>query len=114
MQSRPRILSGKTVMVVTGMGKMYITINEVDGKPFEVFATIGKSGKSIQAKAEAIGRLVSLNLRSGVSVKDVIRQTEGIAGDKPHNDGALLILSIPDAIAKVLKELYVSQGKDGD
>ena len=113
MDQRPRILDGKTVVVLTGMGKVYITVNEVDGKPFEVFATAGKCGKSVQAKAEAIGRLVSLNLRSGVDVKDIVRQMEGIAGDKPMNDTDLgLVQSIPDAIAKILKELYVTPVKE--
>ena len=105
---RPRITEGHTVVVRTGMGKIYITVNEVGGKPFEVFVTAGKSGKSVQAKAEAIGRLVSLNLRSGTDVLDIIKQLGGIAGDKTMNDTHLgLVLSIPDAIAKILKELYV-------
>ncbi len=66
VQDRPETLQGFTTKVVTGMGNLYVTVTEMDGKPFEVFATIGKSGKSTMAKTEAIGRLVSLALRSGV------------------------------------------------
>lgn len=108
---RPRILKGQTIRVKTGLGKLYITINELDGKPFEIFAVAGKSGKSVQAKTEAIGRLISLCFRNGVDVKNIVKQLEGITGDAPAQDGDLetqdkLILSIPDAIAKILKELY--------
>ena len=86
---------------------MYLTVNEVDGKPFEVFATIGKSGRSITAKAEAIGRLVSLALRSGVHVRDVVAQIKGIGGEHPVFRGKGLLLSIPDAIAWVLEQRYL-------
>ncbi len=86
---------------------MYLTVNEVDGKPFEVFATIGKSGRSITAKAEAIGRLVSLALRSGVHVRDVVAQIKGIGGEHPVFRGKGLLLSIPDAIAWVLEKRYL-------
>ena len=111
MQKRPRILQGKTVVIKTGLGKVYITVNELDGKPFEVFAIAGKSGKSIQAKTEAIGRLVSLNLRNDIPVEDIIKQLKDIGDDIPVQDGLLptqdkLVKSIPDAIAIILKEFY--------
>ena len=70
-------------MIKTGLGKLYVTINELNGKPFEVFATIGKSGKSTMAKTEAIGRLISLALRSGIDVKRIVKQLEGIGGEYP-------------------------------
>ena len=56
------------------MGNLYVTVTEMDGKPFEVFATIGKSGKSTMAKTEAIGRLVSLALRSGITPDKIVEQ----------------------------------------
>ena len=38
---------------------MYVTINQdVDGKVFEVFTSIGKAGGCAQSQAEAIGRLI--------------------------------------------------------
>ena len=92
---------------------MYLTVNEVDGQPFEVFATIGKSGRSITAKAEAIGRLVSLALRSGVAVRDVVAQIKGIGGEHPVFRGKGLLLSIPDAIAWVLEKRYLKDERLG-
>ena len=104
--TRPRSLTGSTIRIKTGLGNLYITVNEFEGNPFEVFAIIGKSGKSIQAKAEAIGRLVSLNLRNEVSVEKIIDQLKDIAGDSTTFDEGVKIKSIPDGIAKILEELY--------
>lgn len=107
VRKRPDIVHGFTQKVQTGLGAMYLTVNEVDGKPFEVFATIGKSGRSITAKAEAIGRLVSLALRSGVAVGDIVAQIKGIGGEHPVFREKGLLLSIPDAIAWVLEKHYL-------
>ena len=107
VRKRPDEVQGFTRKVQTGLGAMYLTVNEVDGRPFEVFATIGKSGRSITAKAEAIGRLVSLALRSGVHVRDVVAQIKGIGGEHPVFRGKGLLLSIPDAIAWVLEQRYL-------
>ncbi len=107
VRKRPDLTRGFTQKVQTGLGAMYLTVNEVDGEPFEVFATIGKSGRSITAKAEAIGRLVSLCLRSGVEVKDIVSQIKGIGGEHPVFQKKGLLLSIPDAIAWVLEKNYL-------
>ena len=82
-------------------------MTELGGAPFEVFATIGKSGKSTTAKTEAIGRLASLALRSGVKVDKIVEQLKGICGEHPvfQKDG--LVLSIPDAISRVLEKRYM-------
>ena len=110
VRTRPDIVFGFTQKVKTGMGELYLTVNEIDGKPFEVFATIGKSGRSVTAKAEAIGRLVSLALRSGVSVDDIVGQLKGIGGENPVFQKKGLLLSIPDAVSWVLENRYL-QGR---
>lgn len=106
-KERPEVMYGFTQKVPTGLGTMYLTVNELDGKPFEVFATIGKSGHSTTAKAEAIGRLVSLALRSGIDVRDVVVQLRGIGGEHPVFRRKGILLSIPDAIAWVLESHYM-------
>lgn len=107
VRQRPDLLTGFTAKVKTGMGELYITINELDGHPFEVFATIGKSGRSTTAKTEAIGRLISLAFRSGISVDKVVRQLKGIGGEHPVFQNGGLVLSIPDGIARVLEKQYL-------
>ena len=109
-KERPQILEGFTERIKTGMGTLYITVSEFNGRPFELFATVGKSGKSTQAKTEAIGRLISLALRSGIEVNEIIEQISGIRGEHAvFHDGAL-VYSIPDAIAQVLQRRYLSKG----
>ena len=98
VKDRPDTLEGFTTKMVTGMGRLYVTVTEYEGRPFEVFATIGKSGRSTTAKTEAIGRLVSLALRSGVRVEKIIEQLKGIGGEHPVFQNGGLVLSIPDAI----------------
>jgi len=113
VRKRPDVVYGFTQKVRTSndrFGDLYLTVNEVDGKPFEVFATIGKSGRDVTAKAEAIGRLVSLALRSGVDVADVVAQLKGIGGESPVFEKKRLILSLPDAVSHVLETRYL-QGK---
>jgi ribonucleoside-diphosphate reductase alpha chain len=105
-KERPETLSGFTTRIKTGYGHLYITVTEYEGKPFEVFATIGKSGRSTTAKTEAIGRLVSLALRSGVTVDKIVNQLKGIGGEYPVFQDGGLVLSIPDAIARVLDKRY--------
>jgi ribonucleoside-diphosphate reductase alpha chain len=113
MRDRPDTLEGFTTKVVTGMGNLYVTVTEYEGRPFEVFATIGKSGKSTTAKTEAIGRLVSLAFRSGVPVENVVEQLKGICGEHPVFTKEGLILSIPDAISRVLEKRYMKDKKAG-
>ncbi|MGB9837150.1 MAG: adenosylcobalamin-dependent ribonucleoside-diphosphate reductase [Candidatus Saccharicenans sp.] len=102
-RERPVSLPSITDKIKTGLGNLYVTITFLDGKPFEVFASIGKSGYSTMADAEALGRLISLALRSGVDPKEVILQLKGIGGSEPVFTEGGLVQSIPDAIAKVLE-----------
>lgn len=111
---RPDIVYGFTQKVRTGLGDLYLTVNEVDGKPFEVFATIGRSGRSITAKAEAIGRLVSLALRSGVQVRDIVKQLKGIGGEHPVFQKKGMLLSIPDAVSWVFENRYLQGNSPGN
>jgi ribonucleoside-diphosphate reductase alpha chain len=95
---------------MTGCGKMYVTINEDEqGVPFELFNSIGKAGGCASAQSEAIGRLVSLALRSGVNPEVVVKQLKGISCHLPVWQNGMKILSCADAIGKAL-EMYL-QGK---
>jgi len=106
VKERPDTLQGFTSRIKTGMGQLYVTVNENEGKPFEIFATIGRSGKSTTAKTEAIGRLISLCLRTGVDVRSVIKQIKGIGGEYAVFQKGGRVLSIPDAISRILEKRY--------
>ncbi|MCK4657656.1 MAG: ribonucleotide-diphosphate reductase subunit alpha, partial [candidate division Zixibacteria bacterium] len=106
VEERPDCLSGITEKIRTGYGNLYVTINAKDGRPFEVFAQIGKSGFSTMADTEAVCRMISLALRSGLDVDDIIEQLLGIGGSSPVYQNGGMVMSIPDAIAKVLKRHF--------
>jgi len=101
---RPAVLSGFTRRVETPAGRAYITINMLDNKPFELFANLGRAGSDISAFTEALARLISLALRSGVNPEDVARQLIGIGGATSVGFGNGKVLSVPDAIGKVLRD----------
>ena len=102
-RGRPQEMTGITERIRTGHGNMYVTINfDEDGKPFEVFSTLGKAGGCDSAQLEAISRLASLALRSGVDIKDVVAQLKGITCC-PAWDSGVLVRSAPDAVALALE-----------
>jgi ribonucleoside-diphosphate reductase alpha chain len=106
-RQRPHVTVGITERVKTGEGYLYVTINEDENGLCEVFTTIGKAGGNAAAQSEAISRLISLALRSGLEPREVVRQLKGISGPTPVWDGrGGQILSTPDAIGKVL-ERYI-------
>jgi len=101
---RPVATNGETRRIRTGEGSLYITINEDNEGLCEVFTTIGKAGGNAAAQSEAISRLISLALRSGVNPHSVVRQLKGISGPNPTWENGRLILSTPDAIGKALDD----------
>jgi len=103
-RERPVAMKGTTYKINTSYGDLYVTINDDDaGRPFEVFATIGKAGGFFSAKSEGICRLVSLALRSGIPVEDVIKQIKGIRGPMPSWTEWGMVLSLPDAVAQIME-----------
>ncbi len=107
---RPDSLQGLTVKTQTPFGKAYITINRDDrGNPFEVFIAIGKAGTDIQADAESLGRMISLQLRTTAPqnrremLRLIIEQLQDIGGARAIGIGPKRVLSLPDAVARVLQ-----------
>ncbi len=100
---RPDTIQGRTQKILTGYGPLYVTINEDDNGLFETFVQIGRGGGYTASFSEALGRLVSLCLRSGVPVDEIIDQLEGIRSPRLAIDHGERVFSIPDAIAKAVK-----------
>ena len=108
---RPAVVVGTTEKIATGMGNLFITVNEDKEGLFEVFAQIGKSGGDAGALVEAIARLISIALRCRVPVDIIIEQLKGIRGSNPVWQNGELILSPPDALGKAL-ERYLARQKE--
>ncbi len=106
-RSRPDVLRGTTIRKETPLGTMFVNITEDEkGQPFEVFINLGKAGGAAMSDAEAIGRLVSLALRSGIPLMEIHRQLRGIASDRAVGLGPNKVLSVPDAIGLALETWY--------
>ena len=106
---RPDVLYGKTIEMLTGCGKMYVTINQdAEGHIFEVFNSIGKAGGCAQSQSEAIGRLISLALRSGSEPDTIIKQLKSISCHMKSGFGPNTVLSCADAVAKAIEKAIAS------
>ncbi|MGH7630777.1 MAG: vitamin B12-dependent ribonucleotide reductase [Gemmatimonadales bacterium] len=111
-RSRPELLRGTTRRLETPLGTLYVTVTEDDrGQPFEVFMSLGKAGGALMADVEALGRLISLALRSGIPMKEIYRQLRGISSDRVIGLGPHKVLSVPDAVGIAIERWM--QEKEG-
>jgi len=111
-RERPEIVNGQTHKIATGCGNLYVTINEDNLGLCEVFCAMGRSGGCTDSQSEAISRLISLLLRCGISVGDIIKQLRGIRCPNPVWSNGELVLSCADAVCKALSK-YVIENGDG-
>jgi ribonucleoside-diphosphate reductase alpha chain len=100
---RPHRTQGYTYLIKTGCQKLYLTINEDEKGPCEVFVQLGKSGGCPTSNVEAIGRLVSVALRSNIEIDSIIEQLKGIRCPMPVLVEGGVVLSCADAVAKALE-----------
>src|SRR5437660_9180477 len=109
IKARPAVVQGYTRQVSAPEGKINVTINSDDHGPLEVFVNVGKAGSDIAALAEALGRLISLNLRvlSPLSqtdrAKEIAEQLRGIGGSRSVGLGMQQVRSLPYAVARALE-----------
>lgn len=110
---RPPVTHGITERIGTGCGKLYVTVNYDDEGICEVFAQMGKSGGCAASQIEGIGRLISLALRSRVSLEAIIKQMRGIRCPAPLWGKGGMVLSCADAIARILENHVNGDGQGG-
>ncbi|NWL89039.1 adenosylcobalamin-dependent ribonucleoside-diphosphate reductase [Paenibacillus sp. 79R4] len=114
-KKRPQVLRGATYKINTPFGMAYITINDLNGIPGEIFLNVGKAGSDVFAMAEALGRVCSLFLRygdHGEKVELLIKHLKGIGGSGAIGFGPNRVESIADAVAKAL-EIHVQSDHFG-
>ncbi|MDE2937462.1 MAG: hypothetical protein OXR67_00870 [Chloroflexota bacterium] len=112
---RPRSLPSLTTKLGTELGSLYITVGlDEDGQPFEVFGSLGKAGSLQHGMTEMACRLVSLHLRRGTPLEEIIGQIQGISEMQPWpnrmDDGrTVYVRGLGDAIALVLRDYLDTQ-----
>jgi ribonucleoside-diphosphate reductase alpha chain len=74
----------------------------------EVFSTLGKAGGCAAAQLEAISRLTSVALRSGIDIDSIVKHLRGIRCPSIVWEQGHAVLSCADAIASVL-EKYIKK-----
>ena len=103
-KDRGEVAFGVTRKVKTGCGNLYVIINEdEEGNPFEIFTQIGKAGGCVASQCEAMGRMTSLALRSGIGAEEIVKQMRGISCHLPVGYGSEKVLSCSDAMGKALE-----------
>src|SRR5712692_1332980 len=119
IKPRPAVVHGYTRAVKAPEGTVNITVNSDDAGPLEVFVNVGRAGNDIAAMAEAIGRLISLNLRLPSSMspqarmREMAAQLRNIGGSRTVGFGSEQVRSLPDAVAQAL-EKHLSSGVNGN
>lgn len=102
-RKRAHITWGMTERVSTGCGHIYVTVNSDEHGICEVFSSLGKAGGCASAQLEAISRLISLALRSGIDVPSIVKHLRGIRCPSIAWEEGHAVLSCPDAIGSVLE-----------
>ena len=103
-QNRPKKLIGETTKMLTGHGTLYATINSSGSHPTEVFLNLGKSGGCVNTFTEALGRVLSTALSSGIDPYLLAEQLQGITCPHTAFTDGVSVTSVPDALGKILAE----------
>jgi ribonucleoside-diphosphate reductase alpha chain len=111
-RARPTRTTGVTERISTGCGKLYVTINQDEKGICEVFAQMGKTGGCASSQIEATGRLISLALRSGITLPSILKQIAGIRCPSPTWGNGHQVLSCSDAIARVISNYTQAKIED--
>lgn len=101
---RPDVTRGFTEKMKIGCGSLYVTTNYDENGICEVFTSTGKAG-GCPSQSEATARLVSVALRSGISINEVYDQLKGIRCPSTIRQQGMSCTSCPDAIAKVIMKV---------
>jgi len=114
-RKRPDFLKGTTRRMSTGCGYIYVTINEDEnGQIFELFTSMGKAGGCASSQSEALGRLISLALRSNIEPQQIVKHLKGIICHQQSLGCNGKILSCADSIAKALESYHLKEGGNGN
>lgn len=105
---RPEVTMGVTEKIKIGCGNLYVSVNADEQGICEIFTNTGRAG-GCASQSEATARLISIALRSGISVNAILNQIKGIRCAACIRREGVNVTSCPDAIARVIKK-YMDVG----
>jgi ribonucleoside-diphosphate reductase alpha chain len=108
IRKKSRVRKGDTFDIVTGCGKMYVTINSQENVPYECLISFGEAGGCVTSQCEVLAKLTSLCLQFRIPIPRIIKRIKGIRCSKPGFGEGGIVLSCPDAVAKALED-YLSE-----
>ncbi|MCO1602576.1 vitamin B12-dependent ribonucleotide reductase [Desulfosporosinus nitroreducens] len=100
---RPTTTIGVTEKIKIGCGNLYVSVNADEKGICEVFTNTGRAG-GCSSQSEATARLISITLRSGLSVDAITEQIKGIRCPACMRREGVNVTSCPDAIARVIRK----------
>jgi ribonucleoside-diphosphate reductase alpha chain len=111
----PWMLSGLRIRQQTPFGNMHVklTVDPRTERELEVFAQLGKGGDLATSDLEAMCRMISLWLRSGGSLRHVIKQLSGIGSSLQIATRTGRIMSLADGLAVALKRYQRAKERHG-
>ncbi|MBF0546493.1 MAG: vitamin B12-dependent ribonucleotide reductase [Candidatus Riflebacteria bacterium] len=111
---RPGLTQGTTEKVKIGCGNLYVTVNSDEKGICEIFTSLGRGG-GCPSQSEATARLVSMALRTGIDVEELIAQLKGIRClstlKRASGTEGVRVLSCPDAIGRAIERFYLTHEK---
>ena len=114
-RERAKVAIGTTSEYKIGCGTLYVTVNRDAEGICEVFTHLGKAG-GCPSQSEATARLVSIALRSGVDIHEIIHQLKGIkcptTVQARIKHPEIEVISCPDAIGKALEAALTDTSLD--
>ncbi|WP_053958382.1 hypothetical protein [Sulfobacillus thermosulfidooxidans] len=115
----PGMVTGITYRRETPAGTLRVIINTHAGQPTEVFLLLGRAGSEVQSFLEALGRVISLYLRSSEALTPrdclelVAAQLQGIGGAQQMGWGPHRVLSVVDAVGQLMAQHLAESSEDG-
>lgn len=114
MKKVPPTRHGLTTKFTVDHWKCYLTVNEVEGIPVEVFLRCAKHGSTIHGLLETLSIAISVGLRSGAKLEDYLEkfafmrfEPSGYATiDFKNGQETILVHSIVDAAVRFLADRY--------
>jgi len=110
IKERPKVLDAKIVKIKTGCGNLYVAVSFLKDKPFEVFASLGKTGGCTQTIVSSLAVVISHALRADVEINDIISAMRHTRCPNPLNkiEGkGIDCLSCIDGIAMAMETVTV-------